>query len=103
MSGYYVNRPESRVGPGNEDFAALAESYPAIAWLLAGRSKEHAAGEMSACSIILFFDSGKLKFCATPRHGVECAFGSVTNVGDVLGSIEAFIVEGKLEWKTKRR
>lgn len=103
MAGYFVKRPEGPVGPGNEDFTALAEEFPRIAWLLAGRDKSHEAGGMPPFSLILFFDGGRLKFCFSSKQAREVAFGTVERPNVVLASIEASLADEKIEWKIPRR
>jgi metal-dependent amidase/aminoacylase/carboxypeptidase family protein len=102
MSGYYVKRPEADLGHGGEDFTWLAESYPAIAWFLAGRPKDHPEGAECPGSLIIFLDSGKLKFCLSPKIGRDVAFGSVTDPTKPMDSIEASLVNGSIEWKKRR-
>lgn len=103
MSGYYVKRPEVQLGAGNQDFADLAEEFPAIAWALAGRPKDHEAGEACPATIMLFFDGGKLKYCLSPKIGMGVAFGTVDDPSSPMASIEASIREGKYEWKNRKR
>lgn len=103
MGGYYVKRPQEQLGPGNEDFAFLAEDYPATAWALAGRPKDHEAGAESPATIMLFFDSGKLKFCISPKVGLGVAFGSIDDPTQPMASIERAIANGKYEWKNRKR
>ena len=103
MSGYYVRRPQENLGPGNEDFANLAGEYPAIAWALAGRPKDHEAGQESPATLMIFFDSGKLKYCLSPKIGLGVAFGTIDDSSKVMASIERSITEGKYEWKNRKR
>lgn len=103
MGGYYVKRPEIGAGQGNADFAALAEEFPAIAWMLAGRPKEHPEGFESPSSLIIFFDSGRLKYCISPKVGLGVAFGTISDPTSPLASIEASIIEGSYEWKNRKR
>jgi len=103
MSGYYVKRPQEGLGPGNEDFAFLAEEYPAVAWLLAGRPKDHPEGQMQPLSLIVFFDSGKLKFAFSSRTSTDCCFGTIDDPTNPLASVEASLRAGRIEWKGKRR
>jgi len=81
----------------------VAEEHPAIAWLLAGRPKDHPEGGMLPLSLILFFDSGKLKFAFSSRSSTECCFGCVDDPTSILASVEAALRAGRIEWKGKRR
>jgi len=103
MGGYYVKRPELGAGQGNPDFVALAEEYPAIAWVLSGRPKDHPEGQEAPATIMVFFDSGKLKYCISPKIGLGVAFGTIDDPTQPMASIEASIREGKYEWKNRKR
>jgi len=103
MSGYYIKRPSPDNGDRGEDFAFLAESYPAIAWVLAGRPKDHEAGMEYPATLMLFLDSGKLKYCISPKIGLGVAFGTVDDPTDPMASIERSIVAGAYEWKNRKR
>ena len=100
---WYVKQDDDLAGPGNEAFAALAEQFPAVAWVLAGRPKGHEAGEMPPQTIMLFFDSGKLKFCFSAKHTLRVAFGTIEDASKPLECLEKAICEGSYEWKNRRR
>ncbi len=102
MSGYFIKPPQASPGPGDENFAFLAEDHPAIAWALAGRDKSHAEGFAYPATLMLFFDSGKLKFCVSPKFGTDVLFGTVEDPTQPMASIESSLQNGKFEWKTKR-
>lgn len=103
MSGYYVKPPDDPVGPGNAMFADIAEEYPAIAGVLAGRPKSHEAGELKPQTLMFFFDAGRLKFCLSNRHSTDVAFGVVKDHTRILESTEAALKAGEYEWKVRRR
>lgn len=102
MSGYYIKAPTRDVGPGNDEFAFLAEDHPALAWALAGRPKDHPEGFAPPATFMLFFDSGRLKFCLSPKFGTDVLFGVVSDPTAILANVEASLREGKFEWKTRR-
>jgi hypothetical protein len=103
MSGYFVKRPQENLGSGNEDFASLAGEFPAIAWALAGRPKDHPEGQEYPATLMIFFDSGRLKYCLAPKIGLGVAFGTIKDPSKLLDSIEASLRQGDYEWKTRRR
>lgn len=103
MSGYFIKKPDQQLGQGNEDFSALAQEYPAIAWALAGRPNGHPEGAESPATIMLFFDSGRLKYCLSPKVGLGVAFGCIDDPTQPMASLEASLREGKYEWKNRKR
>lgn len=103
MSGYYVKRPASIAEPSrSEAFQFLSDSWPSVAWFLAGRPADHADGPECAGTVMFFFDSGTLKFCLSPKVGREVAFGTIDDPTKPFDSLEASLIEGKYEWKKRR-
>lgn len=103
MAGYWIKRPVIGASSDNVDFVALSEEWPAIAWMLSGRPKDHPEGQESPATLMVFFDSGRLKFCIAPKVGLGVAFGTIKDPSNPLGSIEAALRAGDYEWKNTNR
>ena len=103
MAGYFVKPPQDGVGPGNEDFAFLAETHPAVAWLLAGRPKDHPEGYMPPMNLQFFFDTGRLKACFSSRSYAFVCFLTIDDPTNPLGCVESVLQGGKIEWKKSRQ
>lgn len=102
MSGYYVRRPDPKESEKSEDYQSLAEEFPAVAAFLLGRPIGHPDGAECKGTIQIFLDSGKLKFCLSPKVGRDVAFGTIPDPTQPMESLEAQIVKGAYEWKTRR-
>lgn len=83
------------------DFKA---KYPTLAEVLEGEgtgTKENPA--TPACSVVLFAEGDRLKFCITPRVGNRVGFGCVREAVRGLEGLESELSGGSVEWKLSKR
>ncbi len=105
MAGNFrpIMPPEDGPGKSGADFAALHDEYPNLAWALNGRAKNHEAGPMNPCTLNLFLDNGRLKWCLSLKWSSKCCFGTCPDPSKPLAAVEAALIKGELEWKSSGR
>lgn len=82
----------------------MPDQWPALSAVLAGvRTADGLKWELSPCTVSLFADCGKLKFCLSPKEGLKVAFGTIERAGEGLDGLEQALQAGHYEWKTSRR
>lgn len=101
-STYQASGPAGSTAPTVP--AGMSDQWPALCAVLAGvRTADGLKWELSPCTISLFADCGKLKFCISPKEGLKVAFGTIDRVSDGLDGLEHALEQGHYEWKTSRR
>jgi len=56
---------------------------------------------MGPCTVMLFVEGGKLKFCLSPKYTSRICFGVVTDPSKPFDSIESELTLGHYEWKAR--
>ncbi len=86
-------------GPESPAYLALTEEVPVLAKALIGHSTAEGTCLVPPCSLILFLDSGILKFCLSPKYGDQVCFGVVQEPLYSLHGVERALEQDKFEWK----
>lgn len=82
---------------------SFADCFPLLAQFFGGiRDESGKSWKLWPCTVSLWFDSGNLKFCVSPKCGPKVCFGSVKRLGEGLDGLEAALANGDCEWKTRK-
>lgn len=82
----------------------LREQWPALAAVMEGiYSPDGKQCELPPCTVQLFCELGKLKFCLSPKTGNRIAFGSVSDPSKGMDGLERALQDGHFEWKNRGR
>ena len=102
MSEFVFQHSPAGPDASQDRFKEFRDRWPVLAAVMLGRTKSHPAGAAPPASIILFVDSGSLKFCVSPKTGPGVAFGVVDDPTELVESIVDSIASGRLEWKDRK-
>jgi len=86
-----------------ECFGELIEAYPNLVEAFTGSVDENKRWIIGPCTVMLFYEGGKLKFCLSPKYTNRVAFGSISDPMHPWDSIEQMIEKGSLEWKARSK
>jgi hypothetical protein len=81
----------------------IRRRWPNVADALFGVSNaEDAANSLPSCSIIMFVEGDRLKFCLTPQGKEQVAFGTISRPTDGFDGLEAALAAGDFAWRSKK-
>lgn len=87
--------------PGEDEFR---QEFPDLWAALQGDPGEDGKARMPPCTLMIFAEGGRLKFCLSPKQGNRVCFGVMSDPVKGLWSVQDALAEGKFEWKvTKSR
>lgn len=82
---------------------AIRERWPNLADALFGVScADDASASFPSCSIIMFVEGDRLKFCLTPQGKDRVAFGTFSAPLDGFSGLEAALAAGDFAWRAKK-
>lgn len=84
-----------------EAFDALAAECPDLALVMAGEYDEGGNCLVPSCTLMLFLEAGRVKFCLSPKFGPQVAFGTLPDPSKGLQGVDEEIREGRFEWKSR--
>jgi len=79
----------------------LRDEYPTLADALLGSAGTDGGPAVPACTLMVFVEADKVKFCLNPKYGDRIAFGTLTEPEKGLAGIEWEMAEGRFEWKKR--
>lgn len=80
----------------------FAKRFPNLCELFQGSfSEEERVWKIYPCTLTIFVEGGRLKFCVHPRHGTQVAFGSCQDGTGGFSEIEQSLDLGHFEWKNR--
>lgn len=85
------------------EMAAFQQEFPNVYDLFCGRPFTADDPGRPPCTILLFPEGGKLKFCVKPKFGGLVAFGTISDPSKGLGGLDEAIAQGHLEWKQSKK
>ena len=80
---------------------AFREAFPALAEALEGIPTQDGLTGVPPCTVMVFLESPRLKFCLSPQSGDRVAFGVLDEPERGLASLNNAIAEGRFEWKRR--
>lgn len=95
----------SHTTPGAAESQAVAElrdECPELASILGGSRNSMGGWEVPPCTVMLFVEGDRLKFCLSPQTGNRVAFGVLKDPTKGLLSLEEELVKGAYEWKARK-
>jgi hypothetical protein len=104
-SNYKTSFETARAGNGHATSlpTAFLEEFPTISEILQGSPAEgEGTYPVPPASVVIFAESGDLKFCITPKLGNRVAFGVWKDPGEGLRSLERILGAGEFEWKISK-
>jgi hypothetical protein len=57
---------------------------------------------LPSCSIILFVEGDRLKYCLTPQGSDKVAFGTISEPLEGFSGLESSLAAGDFAWRAKR-
>lgn len=93
---------DSNGGPSELE-RLMREKWPTLADVLFGAPAAN-EGEHSlpSCSIIVFVEGDRLKFCLTPQGLDKVAFGTISEPLEGFSGLERALDAGDFAWRSKR-
>jgi len=96
--GGQASDPYDRVFVSTE----FADRFPNLAELFCGLFRESdSKWEVYPCTLTIFVENRRLKFCVHPRVGPQVAFGSCQDGVGGFSEIEQALELGHFEWKRR--
>jgi hypothetical protein len=80
----------------------LRTNCPNVRELFLGLYDDDGGEVVKRASLGIWLDGKHLKYVITPKDHGDKGWGVVRDAGDILGSIEADIVEDKVDWKGRK-
>lgn len=79
----------------------LQTEFPTLADALLGAAGTDGGPAVPPCTLMLFVEADKVKFCLNPKYGDRIAFGTLTDPEKGLSGVEWELSEGRFEWKKR--
>jgi hypothetical protein len=79
--------------------SSFAVKYPETAALFCGTFDEKGVMDVPPFSVRLFINGGELKFCISRKDEKLAGFGVISNVENILESIEEALLGDAIGWK----
>lgn len=57
---------------------------------------------MPSCSIVMFIEGDRLKYCLTPQGSTHVAFGTISAPMEGFNGLEASLERGDYAWRAKK-
>lgn len=104
MSSYELSFTKSIGGKSgkNECPPEISSKFPQISQALEGVYDDAGKCIISKATLMVFLDSGRVKFCISPQSIPRCLFGCVPEGSEIISGIESELAAGHFEWKSKR-
>jgi len=80
---------------------AISDEFPSLVEALVGIRGEDKLWELPPCTIMIFLEGDRVKFCLNPKSGPRVAFGTVDDLSKGLSALEKSLSEGNYEWKAR--
>ena len=97
-------KTEAAKGQVDSDlFGDLIEVCPSLVEAFTGTVDESKRWVVGPCTVMIFYEAGKLKFCLSPKFTNKVAFGVIDDPVHPWDGIEKAIENGKLEWKGRSK
>jgi len=80
----------------------FAESYPALAEVLAGAPAGDGMDAMYPHTVMIFVEGGRLKFCLNCSQSLAVGFGTIEDGSKPLEGIDKAIAEDRIDWRVRR-
>lgn len=97
------SRSEPTNGAATQLELDMRKRWPTVADALFGVTiAGNASASFPSCSIILFVEGDRLKYCLTPQGKDRVAFGTISTPLDGLDGLESSLAAGDFAWRAKR-
>lgn len=81
----------------------FAQAFPVLGQLFGGFTDPDTNQKMPSCSLSIFCEGGRLKWCLIPKDGPKVCFGTLHDWDNPWESLQAALSKGECEWKPTNR
>jgi len=104
MGTFHANGGGASADPYNRVLLCpdFQSRFPNLSELFGGLfDEEGRVWKIYPCTMTIFFEASRMKYCVHPRHGCRVAFGSGQDGLGGFAELEQSLELGHFEWKNK--